>query len=68
MRFQPYRENEDDRATVLIACLVTVVMTPRQSGELFVLATSYLTWQNATPNMEVDWANGDGWSNGRSLG
>jgi hypothetical protein len=28
-----YRESEDDRATVLIACSATVVMTLRQSGK-----------------------------------
>jgi hypothetical protein len=37
-----YRESEDDRAIVLIACWATAVMTRRQSGKVCVPAISCL--------------------------
>jgi hypothetical protein len=38
MPFPGYRESEDDRAIVLIACSATGVMTLRQSGKVCVPA------------------------------
>ena len=39
-------------------------MTLRQSGKVYVPATSFLGSQSATLSMAADWADGDGWWNG----
>src|ERR1700722_2103557 len=68
MPFHPCRESEDDRAIVLIAYWATGAMMPRRSAKVWLAATSSLFSRSATPNMEVDWADGVGSSSGRSLG
>jgi len=60
MPFPRYRESEDDRTIVLIACSATVVMTLRQSGKVCVPAASCLGSQSATLNMAAGRASGDG--------
>ena len=49
------KESEDDRAIIVIACWATLVMTPRPSGEVCVLATSFLFLRSATPKMAAGW-------------
>ena len=65
---QACRESEDDRAIVPTAYWATVVMTLSQSAKVCVPAAWCLGSRSATPNMAADWGDGDGWSNGPSLG
>ncbi len=59
-----YREDEDDRgdgrAIARIASWATVVMTPKQSGKACEFAGLDLGSPSETPNMAVDWDDGDG--------
>ncbi len=46
----------------------TVAMTRSQFGKVCVTDASSLFLRSATPSMAADWGDGDGWSNGPSLG
>ena len=63
-----YRESEDDRAIVRIACWATVVMTQKQSDRVCAPDIFWLFWQSVTLNTGVDSVDGDGSWNGRSPG
>jgi hypothetical protein len=58
----------DAHGIVLTAYWATVVMTLSQSGKVCVTDASSLFLRSATPNMAVDWADGDGSWKGLSPG